>query len=127
MKFESQIPIFSVRNVPASIEHYVNVLGFEKAWDWGEPPTFGCVCRDEVSIFFCEECQGQQGTWLSIFIDDVDALYEEYKASGANIRQPPTTFQWGMREMNIEDPDGHRLRIGHATDEPSENVALCES
>lgn len=45
---------------------------------------------------------------------------------GANVRQKPTTFQWGMREMNIEDPDGHRLRIGHATHEPSENIPLCE-
>ena len=72
MKFHSQIPIFNVRNVTASIEHYVQVLGFEKAWDWGEPPTFGCVCRDEVSIFLCEGGQGQLGNWISVFVDDVD-------------------------------------------------------
>ena len=126
MTFESHVPIFSVKSVPASIEYYVDVLGFKKAWDWGEPATFGCVCRDEVSIFFCESSQGRPGTWLSIFVDDVDALFEEYKASGANIRQPPTDFQWGMREMNIEDPDGHRLRIGHGTNEPSTNVNICE-
>lgn len=126
MRFESHVPIFCVRSVPASIEHYVNVLGFEKAWDWGDPPTFGCVCRDDVSIFFCEQGQGRPGMWVSVFVDDVDALYEEYKASGANIRQPPTNFQWGMREMNVEDPDGHRLRIGHGTEEPSTNVNLCQ-
>ena len=126
MRFHSHVPIFSVKSVPASIEHYVNVLGFEKAWDWGEPPTFGCVCRDEVSIFFCEGGQGQPGMWISIFVDDVDELYKEYQASGANIRQPPTTFEWRMREMNVEDPDGHRLRIGHTTEEVSTNVNLCE-
>jgi len=37
----------------------------------------------------------------------------------------PTNFQWGMREMNVEDPDGHRQRVGHATDAPSTNVKLC--
>ena len=79
-----------------------------------------------MAIFLCEGTQGHPGTWLSIFVDDVDALYEEYKSSGANIRQPPTTFQWGMREMNIEDLDGHRLRIGHATDEPSTNISIEE-
>ena len=125
MKFESLAPIFCVQNVPASIEHYVNVLGFEKAWDWGEPATFGCVCRDEIAIFLCENGQGQPGTWLSIFVDDVDALYAEYQRSGANIRQPPTDFQWGIREMNIEDIDGHRLRIGHGIDTPSDNVNIC--
>lgn len=51
--------------------------------------------------------------WISIFVDDVDALDREDLANGANIRQPPATFQWGNREINIEDSDGHRLRIGH--------------
>lgn len=126
MKFLNHTPVLCVQNFPAAAEHYVNVLGFQKAWDWGEPPTFGCVCRDEVAIFLCEQGQGRPGMWLCLFVDDVDALYEEYQASGANIRQPPTNYQWGMREMNIEDLDGHRLRIGHQTDEPSTNTQLCQ-
>lgn len=126
-KFTGLTPILSVRNVPASIAHYVGVLGFEKAWDWGEPPTFACVTRDDVCLFFCEDAQGQPGTWLSVFVEDVDALHEEYVASGANVRQPPTNFSWGMREMNVEDPDGHRLRFGHTTDAPPDGVPLCEN
>ena len=31
---------------------------------------------------------------------------------GAIIREPPTDYPWGVREMNVEDLDGHRLRIG---------------
>ncbi len=125
-RFEGLTPILNVRSVPASIDHYVNVLSFKKAWDWGDPPTFGCVSRDEVCIFFCEGGQGGPGTWLSIFVRDVDALHEEYKQSGATIRQPPTNFSWGMREMNIEDPDGHRLRMGCGTEEPADDVPLCD-
>ena len=124
--FECLTPILNVRNVPASIEHYVNVLGFKKDWDWGNPPTFAAVSRDKVSIFFCEGGQGHPGTWLSIFVEDVDALHEEYKASGATIRQPPTNFPWGMREMNIEDPDGHRLRMGTETSQASDSSPPCE-
>ena len=41
--------------------------------------------------------------WMFIFVENVDALYEEYQASGAIIRQKPTNFSWGVREMNIED------------------------
>ncbi len=49
-------------------------------------------------------------------MEDVDALYEEYKKSGAIIRQPPTNMPWNTREMNVEDPDGHRLRMsGNST------------
>ncbi len=31
-----------------------------------------------------------------------------------------------MREMNIEDPDGHRLRMGTATNELEDGIPLCE-
>ena len=49
---------------------------------------------------------------MSIFVQDIDALYEDYKRRGTIIREPPTDFPWGVREMNVEDPDGHRLRVG---------------
>jgi uncharacterized glyoxalase superfamily protein PhnB len=49
---------------------------------------------------------------MSIFVQDIDALYEDYKRSGAIIREPPTDYPWGVREMNVEDLDGHRLRVG---------------
>ena len=125
--FECLTPILNVKNVPTSIEHYVNVLGFEKDWDWGNPPTFASASRGNVSIFFCEGGQGHPGTWMSIFVKDVDALHEEYKASGATIRQPPTNFPWGMREMNIEDPDGHRLRMSTETSQAPDGPPLCEA
>jgi len=126
-RFECATAILSVKSVPASIGYYVEKLGFEKEWDWGTPPTFACVRRDDVRIFLCQEVQGHPGTWMSIFIDDVDALYEDYKRSGAIIRQPPTNFPWGTREMNVEDLDGHRLRIGSDATGPSDGVALAEA
>jgi ankyrin repeat protein len=110
--FESVVPILNVKDISASIAYYVDKLGFEKKWDWGEPPTFGCVGRDQVEIFLCRHGQGGPGTWISVFVQDVDALYEDYRKRGAIIREPPTNYPWGVREMNVEDLDGHRLRMG---------------
>ena len=73
-KFQCATPILNVRNFAASIDYYVNKLGFEKKWDWGNPPEFGCVARGKVEIFLCEGGQGQSGTWMSIFMDDVEEL-----------------------------------------------------
>jgi uncharacterized glyoxalase superfamily protein PhnB len=42
---------------------------------------------------------------------DVDALYENYKKSGAIVGEPPANYPWGSREMLVGDPDGHRLRL----------------
>ena len=89
------MPILNVRSVPASIDYYVHKLGFEKEWDWGDPPTFACVWRDQVRIFLCQGAQGAPGTWISIFVQDVDALYEDYQRRGADIRQAPTNFPVG--------------------------------
>jgi hypothetical protein len=111
-RFESAVPILNVADVPASIAYYVDKLGFAKEWDWGTPPTFACVRRDGVRIFLCRGGQGAPGTWISIFVDDVDALHADYRRTGAIIRQPPTDYPWGLREMNVEDLDGHRLRLG---------------
>jgi catechol 2,3-dioxygenase-like lactoylglutathione lyase family enzyme len=125
-RFESAVPILNVKNVTASIAYYVEKLGFYKEWDWGSPPTFGCVFRDSIRIFLCHDAQGARGMWISMFIRDVDALYEDYKRSGAIIRQAPANFSWGMREMNVEDIDGHRLRIGSEATGPADGVALNE-
>lgn len=125
-RFESAVPILNVRNVPASIAYYVEKLGFHKEWDWGTPATFGCVFRDAVRIFLCEGAQGAPGNWISIFIHNVDALHEDYKKSGAIIRQAPTNFPWGLREMNVEDLDGHRLRLGSEATGPADDVTLNE-
>jgi len=111
-KFEGTTPIFNVSNFANSMDYYVNKLGFTKKWDWGDPPTFGCVGRDKVSVFLCEGAQGRPGTWIMVFVHDVDALYAEYKGRGANILQPPTNMPWQTREMHVEDPDAHRIRFG---------------
>lgn len=125
-RFESAIPILNVKSVPASIAYYVDKLGFQKEWDWGSPPEFACVQRDDVRIFLCHDGQGAQGMWVSVFLQDVDALYEDYKKTGAIIRQPPTSFPWGVREMNVEDLDGHRLRMGSEATGPAESAPLNE-
>jgi predicted enzyme related to lactoylglutathione lyase len=123
-EFECVIPILNVKDFAASMDYYVNMLGFSKKWDWGTPPTFGCVTRGKVQIFFCQDGQGRPGMWMSIFMDDVDALFEEYKTSGAIIRQPPTNMPWGTREMNIEDLDGHRFRMGSEATGPADEEGL---
>lgn len=88
-------PILNVRSVPKSIEYYEKMLGFERDWVLEDPATYASVSRGDVSIFLCQNGQDGKGTWLSIFVENVDALYKEYKKSGAVICQPPTTFPWG--------------------------------
>jgi len=114
MKFDKAIPILYSANVAASLAYYTEVLEFESKWGWEDPPTFGGVSKDCVEVFFCERGQGNPGTWLSVFVDNVDEYYERIKAKGAKIICPPEDMEWNVREMLVEDPDGHRIRFGHS-------------
>ena len=120
--FESAVPILNVRSVPASIAYYVDQLGFEMEWDWGNPPSFACVFRDNVRIFLCQGAQGSPGTWIAINVQDVDTLFQICRERGVTIRQEPANFPWGMREMNVEDLDGHRLRMGSPATGPAGGI-----
>jgi len=122
LKISQVVPILNVSDVAASLRYYTEVLGFESQWDWGTPPTFGGACSGDFSVFFCLNAQGERGTWLSIFVEDVDALYAELVERGAIIKQPPQNFPWGVREMNVADPDGHRIRFSSDATGPDDGV-----
>jgi len=93
----------------ASVRYYVDVLGFHNAV-WGSD-DFTCVFRDGAAIYLCEGGQGCAGTWAWIGVEDAQALFEEYQASGAKILKGPVNHPWAL-EIQVEDPDGHVLRFG---------------
>ncbi|MGC4038071.1 MAG: GNAT family N-acetyltransferase [Chitinophagaceae bacterium] len=113
MRFNTIIPILYSSDVLRSLDYYCNVLGFADRWEWGDPVDFGGIFKDGIEIFFCKDGQGNPGTWFSIMVDDVDVFYEQVKAKGAEILLEPVSREWGVREMLIKDPDGHRIRVGH--------------
>lgn len=106
--FEAVCPILRVRSVEASIEYYVHRLGFKIDW---RGPIFASVSRGKCHIFLSQGDQGHPGSWVWIGVDDAEALFNEYRASGAKVRHPPTNYEWAY-EMQVEDLDGNILRLG---------------
>ena len=113
MLFRQSIPILFSADVRRSINYYTQVLEFDNKWEWDDPPSFGGVSKDVVQIYFCKEGQGHPGTWVAINVKNVDEYYQSIKEKGAVIRSEPADMEWGLREMLVEDPDGHILRFGH--------------
>ena len=101
-------PVLRVADVEASTNYYVCALGFRIGF---KTPGFVSVVRGRCNLFLCEGDQGHPGSWVWIGGNDVDALYQEFKAAGAKIRNPPTNYSWAL-EMQVEDPDGNVLRFG---------------
>ena len=106
------MPIFSVSDLQASLRFYLEVLRFEKRWEWGDPPDYACVALGDAELFLCQGGQGHGGTWVYLFVDRIDSYCGEIRDRGAEIVCGPTDEPWGMREIQVRDPDGHVLRIG---------------
>jgi len=109
IQFGGATPVLRISNADASRDYYVHALGFEVDFEY--EGTFISVSRGKAHLFLCEGCQGHLGSWVWIDGKDVEALHEEYKASGARIRHPPTNYSWAL-EMQVEDLDGNVLRFG---------------
>src|SRR5262245_6168955 len=110
-------PILNVSNIQESFAWFEK-LGWTKGWDWGTPPTFGGVCSGVCEIFLCQngqggrgrsnlpmtfgpggESSGDKGVWMSLWVEDVDAVHAHCLANGIEVTFPPTDMPWNVREM----------------------------
>jgi catechol 2,3-dioxygenase-like lactoylglutathione lyase family enzyme len=111
--FGGVIPVLRVSSVVASIDYYTRALGFHVNFKYPEDsgPFFASISRGRCNLFLSEGDQGNPGSWVWIDGVDVEKVYDEFRASGAKIRNPPTNYEWAL-EMQVEDLDGNVLRIG---------------
>ena len=49
-RFESLSPILAVDDLHQALAFYRDLLGFNLAWCWGEPPELAGICRDAVEL-----------------------------------------------------------------------------
>jgi catechol 2,3-dioxygenase-like lactoylglutathione lyase family enzyme len=122
-------PILNVSDLQASFAWF-DRLGWTKAWEWGEPASFGGVCSGACEIFLCEggqggrgrgtaartfgpsgDQEGDRGVWMSVWVESVDAVYDRCVAEGLEVTWPPTDMPWGVREAHVRHPDGHVFRV----------------
>jgi catechol 2,3-dioxygenase-like lactoylglutathione lyase family enzyme len=130
MKVHQINPILNVTDIAATFAWFEK-WGWRKLWDWGSPPGFGAVGSGECEIFLCQGAQGgrgrgsntatfgepadeqaDKGVWMSVFVEDVDAVHRACVAAGLDITFAPTNMPWNVREMHVRHPDGHVFRVG---------------
>ncbi len=121
-KLKSISPQFVVPDVVAAAEYYRDILGFQILGYFREPPVYSIIRRDTVEIHLGKADPGagaapnapQREASLDayIWVNDVDALFEELKSRGAMIAEPPTVREYNCYEMVVEDRFGFRLAFG---------------
>ena len=114
-------PVLPVPDVANAADWFCRVLGFQTDLLHGEPlpvhgrvkagdgswgaPIYIHLSRREGEITPCGETRLHVG-------HDIDALHAHALAQGATVLAPPTDQPWGLREMVLQAPGGHRLVLG---------------
>jgi len=107
--------VFVVSNMADSIAHYRDALGFAVTFEYGDPISYACLCRDEVALHLLaadntKRLPGHGG--ICIFVKDVDGVHAELVSRGANVIQAPQNYDYGMRDFDVVDLDGNQLTFG---------------
>jgi Glyoxalase/Bleomycin resistance protein/Dioxygenase superfamily len=122
-KLKQVAPSFVVADVMKTAEYYRDELGFTILGYFLDPPVFAMVARDGVEIHIGridegktvrvnEEARKGLGTDAYIFVDDVQALYEEFKEKNVEIVEGPVRRVYNRIELTIKDINGFQLVFG---------------
>lgn len=105
--------VLAVHNIEDASRYWCDVLGFTLE---RTIPGWRFVTRDicRVMLGECPEAMapkdlGDHSYFGYIEVSDVDAYHREIASRSAMILFAPADKPWGMREMAVRTPDGHRV------------------
>lgn len=117
-EFPSPVPEIPVTDMNAALDYYQRKLGFSLDWGGADGGIAG-ISNGQCRIFLTDtNFRAHHGnappvmTWLNLDSkDEVDELYEMWKASGTNILSPPESKPWKLHEFTASDLDGNLFRV----------------
>ena len=124
MKLKDLIPMLETSDLKESIKYYTETLAFTCQGVYPETgePCWASLTKDKIVIMLTvrsahskSEKPTMTGT-LYLYPDDVDKAWEELKDK-TEVSYEIETFDYGMREFGIIDPNGYLLQFGQGVDE----------
>lgn len=116
MRIVASDPVLAVHDLAGSAEWFARVLGAEIT----EPdPGNWMFCRaGDVTIMLgrCPDALpaaelGDHSYVAYLRVDSVEEFHARAVAAGADVLRAPTDQPWGMREMALRSPEGHRFML----------------
>lgn len=112
--FTAVAPVIPVRDLDAALDRYRR-LGFT-ARAYAGPARYGFVDRGAVSLHLTEWAEHdplRTAAAVYLYVDDADALYAQWTASGVPGRFiAPADTDYRLREFAYVDPEGTLHRVG---------------
>ncbi|MDQ0910250.1 putative glyoxalase superfamily protein PhnB [Streptomyces canus] len=91
---------------------FYGLLGFEEVMDMGWVVTLASPANPTAQIsFLTEERTAPVVPDLSVEVEDVDAVYLQVLASGAEVVRELRDEEWGVRRFFVRDPNGRVVNV----------------
>jgi len=107
--------VLTVKDIAASLAYYRDRLGFDVAFEYGNPTFYAGVCSGKVTLHLiaADRTPRQPGHGaVAIDVDDVDALHADLVQRGAKVLKAPANYDYGLRDFDVADLDGNVLFFG---------------
>ena len=87
-------------------------LGFEEVMNQGWIVTLASPSVPTAQVsFMTGDKTGPVVPDISVEVEDVDAVYEAVRKSGAEIVHPLQDEEWGVRRFFVRDPNGRVVNV----------------
>ncbi|WP_328881385.1 VOC family protein [Streptomyces sp. NBC_00299] len=91
---------------------FYGLLGFEEVMNMGWVMTLASPANPTAQIsFFTAERTAPVVPDLSVEVEDVDAVYAQVRAAGAEIVRELRDEEWGVRRFFVRDPNGRVVNV----------------
>jgi uncharacterized glyoxalase superfamily protein PhnB len=91
---------------------FYRLLGFEEAMNHGWVMTLASPSNPTAQVtFMSHDKTAPVVPDMSVEVDDVDAVYEVMRESGAEVVHPLQDEEWGVRRFFVRDPNGRVVNV----------------
>ena len=108
--------VLAVKDLSVSAEYFKAKLGFDldftaPGWEFLSFGDFKLMLGECSDALWAHET-GDHSWFAHCVVENVDQVYDEFIARGAEITSHPRNQPWGIREFTVKTPDGHRIAFG---------------
>jgi uncharacterized glyoxalase superfamily protein PhnB len=124
MNYQRAVPVIATADVRATLDYYIQVLGFAVYFTFGDPLEYAGVHRDDVQIYVTRDKKLAAALRsldlhpdIFLWVKQVDSVYEVHRSRGAKIVEEKSNRPWDARQYVIEDPNSYYIKVAEPTDE----------
>jgi catechol 2,3-dioxygenase-like lactoylglutathione lyase family enzyme len=97
---------------PAASSAFYQLLGFREEMSMGWVINLVSPSNPTAQvILMTKDASASVNPDVSVEVEDVDAVYEAVRATGADIVHPLSDEEWGVRRFFVRDPDGTVVNV----------------